>query len=33
MPHPARAQWRFQCAIHDLLKLHRNGGQALLSPG
>ena len=29
----ARAQWRFQCAIHNLLKLHRNGGLALLSPG
>jgi Transposase DDE domain len=28
----ARAQWRFQCAIHNLLKLHRNGGLALLSP-
>jgi transposase len=27
----ARAQWRFQCAIHNLLKLHRNGGLALLS--
>jgi transposase len=25
----ARAQWRFQCAIHNLLKLHRNGGLAL----
>ena len=22
----ARAQWRFQCAVHNLLKLHRNGG-------
>ncbi len=22
----ARAQWRFDCAIHNLLKLHRNGG-------
>jgi transposase len=29
----ARAQWRFQCAIHNLLKLHRNGGLSLLSPG
>jgi transposase len=29
----ARAQWRFNCAIHNLLKLHRNGGLALLSPG
>jgi transposase len=27
----ARAQWRFHCAIHNLLKLHRNGGLALLS--
>lgn len=26
----ARAQWRFQCAIHNLLKLHRAGGLALL---
>ena len=26
----ARAQWRFQCAIHNLLKLHRNGGLALI---
>jgi len=24
----ARAQWRFHCAIHNLLKLHRNGGLA-----
>jgi hypothetical protein len=22
----ARAQWRFHCAIHNLLKLHRNRG-------
>ncbi len=29
----ARAQWRFHCAIHNLLKLHRNGGLALLTPG
>ena len=29
----ARAQWRFQCAIHNLLKLHRNGGLALLPAG
>ncbi len=29
----ARAQWRFQCAVHNLLKLHRNGGLGLLSPG
>lgn len=25
----ARAQWRFHCAIHNLLKLHRAGGLAL----
>ena len=24
----ARAQWRFQCTIHNLLKLHRAGGLA-----
>ena len=28
---PARAQWRFHCAIHNLLKLHRNGGLALIT--
>jgi len=22
----ARAQWRFHCAVHNLLKLHRAGG-------
>ncbi len=27
----ARAQWRFECAIHNLLKLHRNGGLATLN--
>jgi transposase len=27
----ARAQWRFQCAIHNLLKLHGAGGIALLA--
>ena len=27
----ARAQWRFHCAIHNLLKLHRNGGLALIT--
>jgi hypothetical protein len=27
----ARAQWRFQCAVHNLLKLHRAGGLALLA--
>jgi IS5 family transposase len=25
----ARAQWRFHCAVHNLLKLHRAGGLAL----
>jgi transposase len=30
---PARAQWRFHCAIHNLLKLHRNGGLALIATG
>lgn len=29
----ARAHWRFQCAIHNLLKLHRNGGLALIPSG
>jgi hypothetical protein len=29
----ARAQWRFNCAIHNLLKLHRNGGLALIATG
>ena len=28
----ARAQHRFQCTIHNLLKLHRNGGLALSQP-
>lgn len=27
----ARAQWRFHCAIHNLLKLHRAGGLLLLN--
>ena len=27
----ARAQWRFECAIHNLLKLHRAGGLAVLN--
>jgi hypothetical protein len=27
----ARAQWRLQCAIHNLLKLHRAGGLATLT--
>ena len=26
----ARAQWRFHCAIHNLLKLHRAGGLKLV---
>lgn len=26
----ARAQWRFDCAVHNLLKLHRNGGLTAL---
>jgi len=29
----ARAQWRFHCAIHNLLKLHRNGGLDLIATG
>jgi transposase len=29
--HAARAQWRFNCAVHNLLKLHRGGGLTLLS--
>jgi hypothetical protein len=29
----ARAQWRFNCAVHNLLKLYRNGGLALIAPG
>ena len=28
----ARAQWRFDCAVHNLLKLHRNGGLNALQP-
>jgi transposase len=27
----ARAQWRFTCAVHNLLKLHRAGGLALVN--
>lgn len=27
----ARAQWRFHCAVHNLLKLHRAGGLDLIS--
>lgn len=26
----ARAQWRFNCAVHNLLKLHRAGGLELI---
>ncbi|MCA1700489.1 MAG: IS1182 family transposase [Actinobacteria bacterium] len=29
----ARAQWRFHCAIHNLLKLHRAGGLGLVAAG
>ncbi len=29
----ARAQWRLECAIHNLLKLHRAGGLALIGAG
>jgi transposase len=29
----ARAQWRFHCTIHNLLKLHRAGGLALIEQG
>jgi len=29
----ARAQWRFNCAVHNLLKLHRAGGLGLLAAG
>jgi transposase len=29
----ARAQWRFECAIHNLLKLHRAGGLQALNTG
>jgi hypothetical protein len=29
----AREQWRFDCAVHNLLKLHRNGGLAALTTG
>ncbi len=29
----ARAQWRFHCAVHNLLKLHRNGGLMLIGAG
>ena len=29
----ARAQWRFHCAVHNLLKLHRNGGLVPIPAG
>ncbi len=29
----ARAQWRFQCTVHNLLKLHRAGGLARIDQG
>ena len=29
----ARKQWKFQAAVHNLLKLHRNGGLALIPSG
>src|SRR5450755_176862 len=29
----ARKQWKFECAVHNLLKLHRNGGLALILTG
>jgi transposase/IS5 family transposase len=29
----ARAQWRFHCSVHNLLKLHRAGGLALIGQG
>jgi transposase len=29
----ARKQWQFACAIHNLLKLHRNGGLPLTATG
>jgi len=29
----ARKQWQFGCAVHNLLKLHRNGGLALIASG
>jgi len=27
----ARSQWHFQCAVHNLLKLHRAGGYRLIA--
>jgi transposase len=29
--HAARAQWRFNCAVHNMLKLHRAGGLRLIA--
>jgi hypothetical protein len=29
----ARKQWKFECAVHNLLKLYRNGGLALIPTG
>ncbi len=29
----ARAQWRFHCTVHNLLKLHRAGGLSLIAAG
>jgi len=29
----ARDQWRFHCAVHNILKLHRKGGLALVASG
>ena len=29
----ARLQWQFECSVHNLLKLHRNGGLALILTG
>jgi transposase len=29
----ARLQWQFECAVHNLLKLHRNGGLVLIPTG
>ena len=31
--HAARQQWKFQSMVHNLLKLHRNGGLALITTG
>lgn len=29
----ARKQWTFQATVHNLLKLHRSGGMALIPSG